>query len=142
MHIAIGSDHGGFQLKRILVELLEELGQEVDDHGCDSAEAVDYPAFAHSVCEKVNNGEVDIGILVCGSGIGMSIAANRFRKIRAAVCHDEYTARMSREHNDANVLCLGERVIGSGVAKEIVKVWLTTEFAGGRHQQRISQFSD
>ncbi len=142
MHIEIGSDHGGFQLKRILVELLEELGQEVDDHGCDSVESVDYPAFAHSVCEKVNNGEVDIGILVCGSGIGMSIAANRFRKIRAAVCHDEYTARMSREHNDANVLCLGERVIGSGVAKEIVKVWLSTEFAGGRHQQRISQFSD
>ena len=142
MHIAIGSDHGGLHLKQILVELLVELGQEVDDHGCDSEESVDYPTFAHSVCEKVNNGEADAGILVCGSGIGMSIAANRFRKIRAALCHDEYTARMSREHNDANVLCLGERVIGSGVAKEIVKVWLATKFAGGRHQQRISQFSD
>ncbi len=142
MRIAIGSDHGGFQLKKIVVELLSTLGHEVDDHGCDSDSSVDYPGFAQSVGDKVSRGAADAGILVCGTGIGMSIAVNRNRKIRAALCHDEYTARMSREHNDANILCLGARVIGSGVAQDVVKVWLTTKFAGGRNQQRISQFSD
>lgn len=142
MRIAIGSDHGGFQLKEILVDLLVKMAHDVDDHGCDSEESVDYPSFANSVSEKVGRGDADAGILVCGTGIGMSIAANRNRKIRASLCHDEYSARMSREHNKANILCLGARVIGSGLAQEIVKVWLATEFAGGRHQQRINQFSD
>ena len=142
MKIAIGADHGGFALKQQLVELIEAMGHQIDDIGCHSQASVDYPQFAEAVCGKVDTSQSDVGILVCGTGIGMAIAANRHRKIRAAICHDAYTARMSREHNNANVLCLGARVIGPGVAQEIVKVWLKTEFAGGRHQQRIAQFSD
>lgn len=142
MRIAIGSDHGGFQLKEVLVDLLARMAHDIDDCGCYTEDSVDYPSFADSVSEKVSRGDVDVGILVCGTGIGMSIAANRNRKIRASLCHDEYSARMSREHNNANILCLGARVIGSGVAQDIVKVWLASEFVGGRHQQRINQFSD
>lgn len=142
MKIAIGADHGGYELKEAIVKLLGELGHEVDDVGCDSKDSVDYPEFAFSVCEKIISKNDEVGILVCGTGIGMSIAANRHRSIRAANCHDEYTARMSREHNNANILCLGARVIGNGVAESVVKVWLATEFAGGRHQVRIRQFSD
>lgn len=142
MKIAIASDHGGFTLKQRLGELLVDSGYEVDDLGCHSSESVDYPPYADALCKSIISGDCHRGILVCGSGIGMVIAANRHRQIRAALCHDDYTAKMSREHNDANVLCLGERVTGSGVAEEIVRRWLTTEFAGGRHQQRISQFSD
>ncbi len=142
MKIAIASDHGGFDLKQQIKELLVESGYEVSDFGCYSRESVDYPAYADILCKSIIAGDSVRGILICGSGIGMSIAANRYRRIRAALCHDEYTARMSREHNDANVLCLGERVTGGGVAKEIVKCWLTAEFAGGRHQKRIDQFSD
>ncbi len=142
MKIAIASDHGGFELKQRLKELLVESGYELSDFGCHSKESVDYPAYADILCKSIIAGDCERGILICGSGIGMSIAANRYRRIRAALCHDDYTARMCREHNDANVLCLGERVSGSGVAEEIVKRWLTTEFAGGRHQQRIDQFSD
>ena len=142
MKIAIGADHGGFELKQQLVDVVETLGHQIDDVGCHTKESVDYPNFAKAVCEKIVESEADFGILVCGTGIGMSIAANRHRKIRAALCHDDYTARMSREHNNANVLCLGARVIGQGVAEDIVKVWLKTVFAGGRHQQRIAQFSD
>lgn len=142
MKVAIGADHGGFELKQQLIELVETLGYQVYDLGCHSKESVDYPRFAEAVCAKIVESDADVGILVCGTGIGMAIAANRHRQIRAALCHDDYTARMSREHNNANVLCLGARVIGPGVAEEIVKVWLTTDFAGGRHQQRIAQFSD
>ena len=142
MKVAIGADHGGFELKQQLIELIETLGHKVDDVGCHTKESVDYPRFAETVCKKIVDSDADAGILVCGTGIGMSIAANRHRQIRAALCHDDYTARMSREHNNANLLCLGARVIGPGVAEEIVKVWLTTDFAGGRHQQRIAQFSD
>ena len=134
MRIAIGSDHGGYTLKKVIVDLLVHLNHEVNDHGCNSMDSVDYPVFAKAVSEDIQNGTADAGILICGTGIGMSIAANRFSKVRAALCYDEYTARMSREHNNANVLCLGERAIGSGVALEIVRVWLATEFAGGRHQ--------
>ena len=142
MKIAIGADHGGFDLKKQINQLLQELGHEVVDTGCHSTDSVDYPQYADAVCEQVLQGGCDYGILVCGTGIGMSIAANRSRKIRAALCHDDFTARMSREHNNANVLCMGARVTGPGVALDIVRAWLSTEFGGGRHQQRIRQFSD
>ncbi len=141
MKIAIGADHGGFDMKEVVKEYVGSLGHEVDDVGCFSSESVDYPSFAKNVCDHVETGVCDAGILICGTGIGMSMAANKFKRVRAALCHDEYTARMSREHNDANVLCLGARVIGNGVAEGIVKAWLETDFAGGRHQRRIEQFS-
>lgn len=140
MKIAIGCDHGGIDLKNGIVSLLEEMGHEVDDQGCNSTESVDYPEFAKTVCSQVQAGRCDRGILVCGTGIGMSMVANRFDGIRAALCHESFTARMSREHNDANVLCLGARVIGPGLAEEIVRTWVSTEFAGGRHQRRIDMF--
>jgi len=139
--VAIGSDHGGFLMKEVIKELLGELGHQVDDVGCYSSESVDYPDFAELVCRKVIGGEAERGILICGTGIGMSMVANRHRTIRAALCHDQFTAAMSREHNDANVLCLGERVIGIGVAKEIVRTWMTVEFGGDRHLRRIQLFS-
>jgi ribose 5-phosphate isomerase B len=142
MKIAIGADHGGYELKQKIILLLENLNHEIYDAGCNSTQSVDYPPFAEAVCERVIQGESVVGILVCGTGIGMSMAANRSRKIRAAICHNEYTARMSREHNDANVLCIGARVLGEGVVEEIVRVWLETDFAGGRHQQRIQQYSE
>lgn len=142
MKVAIGADHGGFQMKEILKKIVCALGHEVDDVGCYSMDSVDYPGYAKSVSEKVQNGSGAVGILICGTGIGMSLVANRFSGIRAALCHDEYTARLSREHNNANILCLGARVIGDGVAEGIVKTWLETEFAGGRHQLRIDQYSD
>jgi ribose 5-phosphate isomerase B len=142
MKIAIGADHGGFQMKEMLKEFVCSLGHEVDDTGCFSMDSVDYPGYAKTVSEKVQNRLCASGILICGTGIGMSLVANRFSAVRAALCHDEYTARLSREHNDANILCLGARVIGYGVAQGIVKTWLETDFAGGRHQKRIDQFSD
>ena len=141
MKIAIGSDHGGFALKVVLLPMLQDLGHEIDDVGCYDTASVDYPAFADSVCERVGSGSSDCGILICGTGIGMSMAANKKEGIRAALCSDHYTASMSREHNNANVLCLGERVTGPGVAEEIVKVWLETSFGGGRHLRRIELFS-
>ncbi len=142
MKIVIGADHGGFTLKETVGKFLLALGHDVEDVGCYSLQSVDYPDFADLVVARVAAGACDYGMLICGTGIGMSIAANRNRKIRAALCHDEYTARMSREHNNANVLCLGARVIGEGVALELIKVWLDTSYAGGRHQQRIEKFSD
>lgn len=137
MHIAIGCDHGGFELKRAIVPLIEQAGHTIVDLGSFSEESVDYPEFADRVCTAIGEGRCERGILICGTGIGMSIAANRYRHIRAALCHEAFTARMSREHNDANVLCLGARVLGSALAQDIVGVWLTTEFAGGRHLRRI-----
>lgn len=138
MNIALGCDHGGFALKKELVHLLEQAGHVIVDLGCFSEESVDYPEFANGVCQAIKDGRCSRGILVCGTGIGMSIAANRHRHIRAALCHEAFTARLSREHNDANVLCLGARVLGVALALDIVKVWLETEFAGGRHLRRIS----
>ena len=140
MKIAIGCDHGGVDLKLLIVPLLGELGHEINDQGCNSNESVDYPDFARLVCTLVEKGGCDRGILICGTGIGMSMAANRSSAIRAALCHELFTAKMSREHNDANVLCLGGRVIGPGLAIEIVRTWLATEFAGGRHLKRINMF--
>lgn len=141
MNISVGSDHGGFELKRLIVRYLQEQGHEVRDAGCHSEESVDYPDFANTVCELVLNGTCERGILVCGTGIGMSIAANRHRDIRAALCHESYTARMSREHNNANILCLGGRVVGPEIALDIVREWVKTEFAGGRHQHRLAKLS-
>jgi len=140
LKIAIGCDHGGIGLKNELASLIKEMGHELDDQGCHSVESVDYPAFAKSVCSLVQAGRCDRGILICGTGIGMSMVANRFDGIRAALCHELFTAKMSREHNDANVLCLGARVVGPGLAAEIVRTWVATDFAGGRHQRRIDMF--
>jgi ribose 5-phosphate isomerase B len=140
MKLAIGCDHGGIDLKRQIVRQLEHEQIQVLDLGCDSHDSVDYPVFAQAVCSSVLNGEADFGILLCGTGIGMSMAANRITGIRAALCHELFTARLSREHNNANVLCLGARVVGPGLAQEIVKTWLHTEFSGGRHLRRIEMF--
>ncbi|ADW18156.1 ribose-5-phosphate isomerase [Desulfobulbus propionicus DSM 2032] len=138
MNIVLGCDHGGLELKQEIVSLLEQAGHTVNDVGCFSPESVDYPVFADKVCAAIKEGTSTRGILICGTGIGMSIAANRHRHIRAALCHEAVTARLSREHNDANVLCLGARVLGRSIALDIVKVWLETEFAGGRHLRRIT----
>jgi len=138
--IAIGCDHGGIDLKKVILPLLDELGHEVLDQGTHSTDSVDYPQFAAAVCNMVSEKTCDRGILICGTGIGMSMAANRNTTIRAALCNDIYTARMSREHNNANILCLGARVIGPGLAEEIVKAWLDTDFAEGRHLRRIEMF--
>ena len=141
MKVAIGCDHGGIDLKDIIISVLKDLGHEIDDQGCNSSESVDYPNFAKAVSALVKDGECERGILICGTGIGMSIAANRVPGIRAALCHEMFSARMSREHNDANILCLGARVIGQGLAAEIVRTWMTTDFAGGRHLKRIEMFN-
>lgn len=140
MKVAIGCDHGGIDLKKQVVRQLVHDQIQVLDLGCDTHDSVDYPDFAQTVCTSVLNGEAERGILLCGTGIGMSMAANRIKGIRAALCHELFTARMSREHNDANVLCIGARVVGPGLALEMVKTWLHTEFAGGRHLRRIEMF--
>lgn len=141
MKIIVAADHGGFELKDQLIATIENLGHTVEDLGCNSNQSVDYPDYAAKAVKALKeNG--DRAILVCGTGIGMSIAANRDRTVRAALCHDEYTAEMSREHNDANILCLGARVLAEDLAHNIVTKWLTTEFAAGRHLQRITKFSD
>lgn len=141
MKIVIGADHGGYELKERLKEVMLSAGHQVNDVGCFSLASVDYPDIAKAVATEILDRKSEAGILVCGTGIGMSMAVNRHPQIRAALCHDEYTARMSREHNDANILCLGARVIGSGVAEALVATWLQTSFAGGRHQQRIDKFT-
>ena len=138
MNVAVGCDHGGFTLKREIVHHLLGAGHEVNDVGCPSEESVDYPEFAERVCAAVLGGQSARGILICGTGIGMAMAANRHRQIRAALCHEPFSARMSREHNDANVLCLVGRVLGPSLALEIVRVWMETGFAGGRHLRRIT----
>lgn len=141
MKIAIGADHGGYALKEEIVALLKELGHEVEDFGCNCADSVDYPDYALPVAEKVASGEFDRGILICGTGVGMSIAANKVKGIRCALVHDLFTAKATREHNDSNVLAMGARIIGPAVALEIVKIWLSTEFAGGRHQNRLNKIA-
>ncbi|RBP37799.1 ribose 5-phosphate isomerase B [Garciella nitratireducens] len=142
MRIAIGSDHGGYHLKEHIKKYLEDNQFQVKDFGTHSLESVDYPDFAKTVAESVANGEYDRGILVCGTGLGISIAANKVKGIRAVVVSDCYSAKMSRAHNDANILALGGRVVGPDLATEIVKIWLTTPFEGGRHQRRIDKISD
>ena len=139
MKIAIGSDHGGFDLKEVIKPYLIELGHEVVDFGTESHESCDYPIYGQRVGEAVSFGDCDRGIVICGTGIGISVAANKVPGIRGGVCTNEFMAAMSREHNDANILALGARVIGEGLALRIVKVFLETEFAGGRHQRRIDK---
>lgn len=141
MRIAIGSDHAGYELKQHLVATLERLGHAVEDHGTDSTESVDYPPICATVGRAVVGGSADRGIVLGGSGQGEQIAANKVHGVRAALCHDLYTARMSREHNDANVLAMGGRIVAIGLADEIVALWLATDFEGGRHQRRIDQIS-
>jgi ribose 5-phosphate isomerase B len=139
MRIIIGSDHGGYRLKEALKEVMEKRGIEIEDIGCDCEESVDYPDYALPVAQRVAAGEFDRGVLICGTGLGMAMAANKISGIRCAVVSDEFSARMSREHNDANVLALGERVVGPGLAETIVTAWLETDFAGGRHQRRVDK---
>lgn len=140
--IAIGSDHGGFKLKAEIIKYLQENGYEVKDFGTFCTESADYPDFGHAVAKSVRDGECQRGIVICGTGIGISVAANKVPGIRAALCTDSFMAKMSREHNDANILALGERVIGVGLALDIVETWLKTEFAGDRHRYRLNKISD
>ena len=140
MKITIGSDHGAVQLKEEVKMVLKEFGEiEVKDVGTFGTDSVDYPDIAEKVCADVTSGAADRGIVLCGTGIGISIAANKIKGIRAALCNDVYSARMSREHNNANVLAMGGRVTGFGPAGEIVRVWVATEFAGGRHERRVNK---
>ncbi|MBL6969825.1 MAG: ribose 5-phosphate isomerase B [Campylobacterales bacterium] len=141
MKYYIGADHAGIEIKKFVKELFEKLGHEVEDLGPFSHDRVDYPDFAAKVCEAVLKDQDSKGILICGSGIGMSMAANKFDGIRAALCHNEYSAKMAREHNDANVLCLGERVSGYGMVEAIVDAWNSNSFEGGRHEGRVEKIN-
>lgn len=142
MKIAIGSDHAGRELKEDIKEYIVSLGHEAVDIGPDSDESVDYPDFGALVAGKVSKGELEKGILICGTGIGMNIVANKFNGVRAALVSDVFSAKMSSEHNNANVIVIGGRVTGKGLAREIVKVWLETPFAGGRHQRRLDKITE
>ena len=141
MRIAIGADHAGFALKQYLVELLRKLGHDVDDRGTHSDAPVDYPAVCAEVGREVVARRAERGIVIGGSGQGEQMAANKVRGVRAALCNDLYTARMSREHNDANVLAMGGRIVAPGLAEEIITLWLATPFEGGRHQRRVDQIA-
>ena len=137
--IAIGSDHGGYDLKQVVIKYLEEQGISYKDFGCYDKKSCDYPLFGKAAAEAVASGECEKGIVVCTTGIGISMAANKVKGIRAACCSDYFSAKFTRLHNDANVLCMGARVIGGGLACELVDVFLNTEFEGGRHQRRVDQ---
>lgn len=141
MKIAIGADHAGFELKAFIYNLIKAMGHDIVDMGTGSSCSVDYPDFAEAVAKAVSEGIFDRGILICGTGIGMSIVANKFKNIRAALCNDIFTAKMSRLHNDANILCMGARIIGTGLAKEIVHTWFSTEFEGKRHSHRLEKIN-
>jgi ribose 5-phosphate isomerase B len=141
MRIAIGADHAGFALKQHLVGVLRKLGHDVDDRGTHGEASVDYPPICAEVAREVTSGRAERGIVIGGSGQGEQIAANKVHGVRAALCNDLYTARMSREHNDANVLAMGGRIVAPGLADEIIRLWLTTAFEGGRHQRRIDQIT-
>ena len=139
--VAVAADHGGYELKTVLLPELRALGFDVLDLGTNSLELVDYPDFAEKVAQAVETGKARFGLLICGTGIGMSIAANRHRKVRAALCYDVTTARLARQHNDANVMTLGGRMIGSETAKDCLKTFLSTPFEGGRHARRVAKLS-
>ena len=140
--IAIGCDHGGLEIKNAIVEFLKKEGVEYKDLGTYTSESVDYPVYAKAVCAEIVNGNAEMGILCCGTGIGMSIAANKVKGIRAAVLSDEFSAEMTRRHNNANVLCLGGRVIDSEKAVKLAKIFLQTPFEGGRHERRVAMLED
>ncbi len=142
MKIAIASDHAGLALKKEISESLTRLGHQLEDFGTHDNSSVDYPDFATKVARAVQGKQVDLGVLLCGTGIGMSIVANKYRGVRAAVCASEFTARASRAHNDANVLCMGERVVGPGLARAIAEAFVATPFEGGRHAKRVQKIAD
>ena len=139
--IVLGADHGGYELKNIIKAHLEARGFEAVDVGTNSGESCDYPVFASRLCAKIQSGEADLGILVCGTGIGMSMAANKHKGIRAACCENTFSARMTRAHNDTNILCLGARVIGCGLALDMIDLFIETEFMGDRHQKRVDMLN-
>jgi ribose 5-phosphate isomerase B len=139
MRIAVGTDHRGYSIRSKVIELAQRLGHEVQDVGTYSADAVDYPDIASVVAGRVSRGEVDRGILVCGTGLGMCIAANKFRGVRAAPCHDDLTAELSRRHNDSNILCLSADLLGQRRIDRMVELWLSTPFEGGRHARRVEK---
>jgi ribose 5-phosphate isomerase B len=141
MKIAVGSDHRGFQVKSRILAQIGEMGHTGVDFGPESAESVDYPDFAAKVAKAISEGKVDRGILICGTGIGMCIVANKFPGVRAASCHDDLTAEMCRRHNDANILCLSADLLGERLVTRMVEIWLTTEFEGGRHARRVEKIS-
>ena len=142
MRIIMGCDHGGFELKEILKKVLIEKGYEVEDYGIHKQERVDYPDYAQKVGEAIASGKGDQGILICGTGIGMSIAANKIRGIRASLCADAFSTKYTRLHNDANVMCMGARTLGSGLALELVEIFLDTPFEGGRHENRVNMITE
>lgn len=142
MRIAVGTDHRGYSIRSKVIELVERLGHEVEDVGTFSSDAVDYPDIASIVSKKVSRGEVDRGILVCGTGLGMCIAANKFHGVRAAPCHDDLTAEMSRRHNDTNILCLSADLLGERLIDRMVELWLSTPFEGGRHSRRVEKIRE
>jgi ribose 5-phosphate isomerase B len=142
MKVIVGADHAGFELKEYVKELLARWGNEVEDVGAHSGASVDYPDYAQAACRKLLAGEADRAVLVCGSGVGMSMAANRFQGVRAVLCTGLYLARFSRLHNDANVLCLPGRLMGKGLAEEVLKTWLETPFEGGRHERRVKKMDE
>ena len=142
MRVAIGNDHSAVELKEIIAVYVRELGHEAINLGTDTTQSCDYPLYGEKVGRAVVSGEADLGIAICGTGLGISLAANKVKGVRACVCSEPYTARMSRLHNNANVLCFGARVVGSELAKMITQVWLETEFEGGRHQRRVDQIME
>lgn len=142
MKVIIASDHGGINIRKEIMSLMDELEIQYEDLGCDCETSVDYPDYALPAAQRVASGEFDRGILICGTGIGMSIAANKVKGIRAALVHDMFSAQATRAHNNSNILTMGERVIGPGLAREIARVWLTTEFEGGRHATRIGKIAE
>lgn len=141
MKVAVASDHRGFEFKQRILSLVNDLGHDALDYGPASQDSVDYPDFAARVAQSVSDGEVDRGILICGTGIGMCITANKFDRVRAAACHDDLTAQMSRMHNDANVLCLSADLLGEALVNRMVETWVSTDFEGGRHARRIQKIS-
>ncbi len=140
--VVIGCDHGGYELKLPILAYLNEEGYKVIDVGCDSTDSVNYPVYADKLCKVISSGEAELGILICGTGVGMSMAANKHAGIRAACCENTFSARMTRAHNDANVLCLGARVLGAGLAVDMVELFLETEFLGGRHAKRVEMLNE
>ena len=141
MTIAIGCDHAGFELKKEIISLLDDLHIECIDYGTEGTQSVDYPDFGEKVSAAVSSGKIDKGILICGTGIGMSIVANKFPNVRASLCNELFTAKMSRLHNDANILVLGGRIVGKDLAKEIVRIWVSTNFEGERHCARLKKIT-